>query len=168
MAETPHTFNSLLASLHADKMAALLPHLRFVEMPQETVLYENGDTIKAVYFPHGGLVSLVVDLASGETIEAAMIGRDSVTGTSSAFDNKISLNRAVCRLRARLPRWISATSATSRRKIAPFGPRSPATNNLSWHKRSKPQPATPPMRSKRGSRAGSCAAGICWATMKSS
>jgi CRP-like cAMP-binding protein len=95
MAETPHTSNHLLASLSAGKMAALLPHLKFVELPQETVLYENGDTIKAVYFPHSGLISLVVDLATGETIETAMIGRDSVAGSSSAFDNKISLNRSV-------------------------------------------------------------------------
>jgi len=95
MAETPHTSNHLLASLEAGKLAALSPHLRFIELPQETVLYENGDTISAVYFPHDGIISLVVDLASGETIEAAMIGRDSVAGGSSAFDNKISLNRAI-------------------------------------------------------------------------
>jgi CRP-like cAMP-binding protein len=95
MVETPHTSNYLLASLRPDKMALLMPHLRFIELPQETVLYESGDTIMAVYFPHSGVVSLVVDLASGETIEAAMIGRDSMVGGSAAFDNQISLNRAV-------------------------------------------------------------------------
>jgi CRP-like cAMP-binding protein len=98
MAESSHLSNSLLASLRPDKMAALLPHLRFVELPQETVLYENGDTIGAVYFPHDGVVSLVVDLASGETIETGMVGRDSIVGGSAAFDNKISLNRAVAQV----------------------------------------------------------------------
>jgi CRP-like cAMP-binding protein len=98
MAQSSHLSNDLLASLRSDKMAALLPLLRFVELPQETVLYESGDTIGAVYFPHDGVVSLVVDLASGETIETAMVGRDSVVGGSSAFDNKVSLNRAVAQV----------------------------------------------------------------------
>jgi CRP-like cAMP-binding protein len=98
MAESSHFSNGLLASLRPDKMAALLPHLRFVELPQETVLYESGDTIGAVYFPHDGVVSLVVDLASGETIETGMVGRDSLIGSSSAFNNKISLNRVVAQV----------------------------------------------------------------------
>jgi CRP-like cAMP-binding protein len=95
MTQSIHSSNQLLASLRTDKMAALLPHLAVVQLPQETVLFERGDVIKAVYFPHNCLISLVVDLASGEMIEAAMIGRDSLAGGSSAFDNPISLNRAV-------------------------------------------------------------------------
>jgi CRP-like cAMP-binding protein len=81
--------------LRPEELARLLPYLKVVELPQETVLYESGDAIKAVYFPLRGLVSLVVDLDSGEMIEAAMIGRDSLAGGSSAFDNMLSLNRAV-------------------------------------------------------------------------
>src|ERR1700704_5906683 len=125
MAESSHLSNSLLASLRPDKMAALLPHLRFVELPQETVLYENGDTIGAVYFPHDGVVSLVVDLASGETIETGMVGRDSLVGGSSAFDNKISLNRAVAQVAGSASvlevarfRDLAAQSDTFRAKLA--------------------------------------------------
>jgi CRP-like cAMP-binding protein len=95
MHQFPHASNHLLASLRPEKMNRLLPHLRVVDLPQDTVLFESGDTINAVYFPHTALISLVVDLASGEMIEAAMIGRDSVAGGSAAFDNHISLNRAV-------------------------------------------------------------------------
>jgi CRP-like cAMP-binding protein len=95
MAQSLHLANGLLASLRQEELAGLLPYLKVVELPQETVLYESGDAIKAVYFPIRGLVSLVVDLASGEMIEAAMVGRDSLAGGSSAFDNMLSLNRAV-------------------------------------------------------------------------
>jgi CRP-like cAMP-binding protein len=95
MTQSPHSLNLLLNSLPAHKMAELLPHLRTVDLPQETVLFESGDEISTVYFPHSGLVSLVVDLSSGETIEAGMVGRDSLVGGSVAFDNKVSLNRAV-------------------------------------------------------------------------
>jgi CRP-like cAMP-binding protein len=90
-----HSANHLLASLAADKIAALLPHLNVLELPQETVLFETGDTIETVYFPLSGVVSVVVDLATGEMIEAAMIGRDSLLGGSAAFDNQVSLNRVV-------------------------------------------------------------------------
>jgi CRP-like cAMP-binding protein len=80
MAQSLYSSNHLLASLPADKMTVLLPHLKVVELPQETVLYERGDTIKTVYFPHHGVISLVVDLASGDMIEAAMVGRTASPG----------------------------------------------------------------------------------------
>jgi CRP-like cAMP-binding protein len=125
MAQSLHSSNHLLASLHADKMAALLPHLKVVELPQETVLYESGDTIKVVYFPHQGVISLVVDLASGDMIEAAMVGRDSVAGGSSAFDDQISLNRAIVQVAGRASaldvdhfRALAAQSETFRAKLA--------------------------------------------------
>jgi CRP-like cAMP-binding protein len=51
-------------------MAALVPHLRLIELPRETVLFEAGDTIKTLYFPHNGIVSIVA-LSSGKTIETA-------------------------------------------------------------------------------------------------
>ena len=95
MPQSPHSRNLLLASLPPENMAALVPHLRVVQLPQETVLFEAGDMIKAIYFPHTGIVSIVVDLASGETIETAMIGRDSLVGGSAALDDDIALNRAV-------------------------------------------------------------------------
>jgi CRP-like cAMP-binding protein len=95
MPQSPHSKNLLLASLPTENMAALAPHLRVIQLPQETVLFEAGDTIKAIYFPHTGIVSIVVDLASGETIETAMIGRDSLVGGSAALDDDIALNRAV-------------------------------------------------------------------------
>jgi CRP-like cAMP-binding protein len=80
-------------------MAALAPHLRVIELPHETVLFEAGDTIKALYFPHNGMVSIVVDLSSGEMIETAMIGRDSLVGGSAAIDDDIALNRAVVQVK---------------------------------------------------------------------
>jgi len=40
----------------------------------------------------------VVDLKAGQAIEAAMIGRDSMFGASSALDGQVSLNRAIVQL----------------------------------------------------------------------
>ena len=92
---TPHSSNHVLASLVTVDIDSLLPHLRAVELPQEMVLYEAGAAINRVFFPHAGVVSLVVELASGEMIEAAMIGREGVVGGLSALNSKISISRAI-------------------------------------------------------------------------
>jgi CRP-like cAMP-binding protein len=94
----PLIYNEILASLPPADLAAIHPYLAVVDLPQETVLFERGDIIKAVYFPHDGMISLVVDLASGEMVEAAMVGRDGVAGGSSALNSQISLNRAVVQI----------------------------------------------------------------------
>jgi CRP-like cAMP-binding protein len=76
----------------------LRPHLEPVELVHEAVLFEPGDIVDRVYFPHTGIISLVIALSSGELIEAAMIGRDSMLGGSAALDGLISLNKAIVQL----------------------------------------------------------------------
>jgi CRP-like cAMP-binding protein len=91
----PHSSNRVLASLAEDDLETLLPHLRPIDLPLGRVLFATGDTISSVYFPHAGVVSLVVELTTGEMIEAAMIGREGLVGGVSALDNKISTTRAI-------------------------------------------------------------------------
>ena len=86
--------NQLLASLSAADFALVSPHLRPYELVRDQVLTSTGDKLERVYFPHSGVISLVVSLASGETIEAAMIGSQSVFGASAALDGGISVNDA--------------------------------------------------------------------------
>jgi len=90
--------NKLLASLPAKIFEALAPHLKTVELKHGTVLAEAGSTVQRVYFPHSGVISLVVDLSVGEMIETAMIGRDGVFNAASALDGKVSLNKAIVQL----------------------------------------------------------------------
>jgi CRP-like cAMP-binding protein len=88
----------LLASLSAGDAAALGPSLKPVHLERQLVLYEDGQKIDAVYFPTTAIVSLVVALSSGETVEAAMIGRDGVLGVAAALDGKTSLSRAIVQI----------------------------------------------------------------------
>jgi CRP-like cAMP-binding protein len=90
--------NAILASLSASDASALRPHLRATHLQQKTVLYEAGDLINAVYFPITACVSLVVTLATGETTEAAMVGRDGAIGIASALDGKVAMSRAIVQL----------------------------------------------------------------------
>ncbi len=95
MAQSP---NMLLNTLPTKTFAAIEPHLKTVELVHGEVLGEAGDLITRVYFPHSGVISLVVELSVGDMIETAMVGRDGALNISSALDGKVSLNKAIVQL----------------------------------------------------------------------
>ncbi|MES1148163.1 MAG: Crp/Fnr family transcriptional regulator, partial [Bradyrhizobium guangdongense] len=66
-----------------------------VDLPHEAVLVETGDILKRAYFPHRGVISLVVKLAKGEHVQVAMIGRDSLLGAFDAMGEASALNTAI-------------------------------------------------------------------------
>jgi len=59
------------------------------------VLVAAGEALKRAYMPHRGVISLVVDMARGEHVQIAMIGRQSIFGVYSALGDPIALNSAV-------------------------------------------------------------------------
>jgi CRP-like cAMP-binding protein len=87
--------NGFLSALAADDFELVRPYLRTVDLAQESVLVEVDETLKRAYFPHKGVISLVVKLAKGESVQIAMVGRDSIFGTFSALGDPIALNSAV-------------------------------------------------------------------------
>jgi CRP-like cAMP-binding protein len=91
----PRALNRLLQALPEADFATLRPHLQCVEMVKEAVLIEAGAPLTHVYLPESGIISMMVRLSEGQTIELAMIGRDSILGASAAFGNAISLSEAV-------------------------------------------------------------------------
>lgn len=90
--------NRLLKALSSSDAAALQPHLRSVQLRQKKILHETGRPITLVYFPTGAVVSLVINLSSGASVETAMVGLDGVVGASAALDGRKSLNQAVVQL----------------------------------------------------------------------
>jgi CRP-like cAMP-binding protein len=90
--------NRLLASLAVADFALLQPHLKPLELRHAAILLKAGQAVEQVYFPHSGIISLVVELSEGMAIEAAMIGRDSMLGATSAMDGQVSLNTAIIQL----------------------------------------------------------------------
>ncbi len=90
--------NLLLNQLSQDDFKRLEPYLKITSFKQHTVLFEAERVIQHVYFPTGGVVSLVVTLETGEMVEAAMVGSDGVVGASAALDGRISLSRGIVQL----------------------------------------------------------------------
>jgi CRP-like cAMP-binding protein len=87
--------NGFLSSLSADDFELVRPHLCGVDLVQDSVLVAAGETLKRAYLPHRGVISLVVDLARGEHVQIAMVGRQSIFGAFSALGDAVALNRAV-------------------------------------------------------------------------
>jgi CRP-like cAMP-binding protein len=106
--------NQLLASVPVADFELLRSHLQFVELKQKAALVRTGEPLTHIYFPHNGIISLVVRLLNGNTIEAAMIGRDSVFGASAALNGGIALNDAI----VQLPGTASTLSVAQIRRAA--------------------------------------------------
>jgi CRP-like cAMP-binding protein len=87
--------NRLLQTLPPAEFESLRPHLEFVELVREAVLVEAGGRLTHVYLPQAGAISMMVRLSEGQTIEVAMVGRDSVFGAAAALDGGIALTDAI-------------------------------------------------------------------------
>jgi CRP-like cAMP-binding protein len=82
------------------------------------VLAESRSRIGHVYFPHSGILSCVVELENGSSIESGMIGKDGVFGAGQAIDNKFSLHKVV----VQVPGAASVVSADHLKAVAQSSP----------------------------------------------
>jgi len=90
--------NRLLDRLHPEDLARLKSHLKPMEMRRGDVLHEARGAIGRVYFPLGGMVSLIAAMQTGEMIETAAIGRDGAVGAAVASDLWRSFSQAMVQI----------------------------------------------------------------------
>jgi CRP-like cAMP-binding protein len=76
--------NQILKSIPESEYQSALPHLEFVVLPHHRILYEPGQRLECAYFPNAGLISLVVAMENGKTVEAAVVGNEGAAGIPSA------------------------------------------------------------------------------------
>jgi CRP-like cAMP-binding protein len=95
--------NTFFSNLSAQTVEALTPHLRTVELEQGTCLFETGDNIESIAFPHSGtLVSFIVSLSEGQNIEAGMVGQTGIVGSSALVNGYRALSTALVQLPGRM------------------------------------------------------------------
>lgn len=75
--------NDLLATLSAEDLEFLMPHLEFVYIPFDKKLFEYGEKMTYVYFPTTAIIGLLYSLADGNTTEIAVVGREGLLGISA-------------------------------------------------------------------------------------
>jgi len=91
----PLAQNSLLDALPASDYALVAPHLVPVELERGRLLYDPGDPIDQIYFPHDGVISLMTLMENGAAIESATIGPEGALGLMAAVAPRQSLSRAI-------------------------------------------------------------------------
>ena len=96
--------NRLLAALPPEDYLLVAPHLTHMDLERGRLLYEPGDRVDVVYFPHDGVISMLTLMESGAAIENATIGREGAVGLSSAVAPRQSLSRAMVQTPCRCSR----------------------------------------------------------------
>lgn len=79
-AKNPLLAELLAGSANWDSLAA---HLKLIPLERNQVLYEHGDHIESVYFPLDSVVSTLVIMEDGVTIETSMVGPEGLVGISA-------------------------------------------------------------------------------------
>lgn len=72
--------NKILLAIPDDEFRTIRPHLESMELESHRVLHEAHEVLQDVYFPNDGLLSLVVVLADGKTVEAGIVGKEGLVG----------------------------------------------------------------------------------------
>lgn len=68
--------NRILASLPAEEMERLLPHLKPVTLEYKQVLYEPHKAIRYSYFPEDSVISMVTTVIDKTVVEVGLAGRE--------------------------------------------------------------------------------------------
>src|SRR3979490_3040518 len=77
--------NRLLAALPPADVDLLAPELVTVALDQDAVLSRAGDQIEHVFFPDSGAISLMINMANGQTVATAAVGREGAVGILSVL-----------------------------------------------------------------------------------
>ncbi|HXO88591.1 MAG TPA: Crp/Fnr family transcriptional regulator [Candidatus Acidoferrales bacterium] len=72
--------NRVLLKLPDDEFLVLRPHLEYIDMPHHMSLHQPHRALRYAHFPNEGLISLVVELKDGKSVEAGLLGREGAAG----------------------------------------------------------------------------------------
>lgn len=114
----PHSKNNILNQVSPVDLEDLRARLRIIELQQGRVIAESGQRVLQVYFPHSGILSCVVDLDDGSSIETGMIGNDGAFGAGLALDSKVSLHKVM----VQVPGWATVVDAEHLKAVALSSP----------------------------------------------
>jgi len=92
---SPKAVNRLLAALPDAEYQRLIPHLEHVSLSLKQVLYEVGEPIEYVYFPHQSIVSALSTMEDGSMVEVGLVGNDGIVGIPAALGDNITATTAM-------------------------------------------------------------------------
>jgi CRP-like cAMP-binding protein len=72
--------NKLLLAIPDEEFRKIRSRLQFVDLPHHFILHQPHQTVRFAHFPNAGLISLVVELKDGRTVEAGLLGNEGASG----------------------------------------------------------------------------------------
>jgi len=87
------TRNHVLGSIPSKDLAALRPHFKLVELESGAVLHEPDRRVETVYFPNTAVLSVVMVMEDGRTVETDTVGFESAVGLIAALGGSVSVDR---------------------------------------------------------------------------
>ncbi len=90
-----------------------------LDLEVKTVLFEPGQEIDAVYFPLGGVISLVTPLENGAIVEVATVGNEGMVGVPLVAGGSLAV-RAISQVRGPVLRMEAFTFHVEMGRTGPF------------------------------------------------
>jgi CRP-like cAMP-binding protein len=72
--------NKALLAASDEEFRSIRPFLEYVNLPHHRILHQPHRTMKFAHFPNEGLISLIVEMKDGKTVEAGLLGNDGASG----------------------------------------------------------------------------------------
>jgi CRP-like cAMP-binding protein len=72
--------NKLLLAVPDQEFRKIRSRLQFIELPHHLTLHQPHQSVRFAHFPNAGLISLVVELKDGRTVEAGLLGNEGASG----------------------------------------------------------------------------------------
>ena len=77
--------NKILLAIPDAEFRTIRSGLEFLSLPHHKNLYEPNQKFEFVYFPNRGLISLVVVMSDGKTVEVGVLGNEGCSGVPAIF-----------------------------------------------------------------------------------
>ena len=90
--------NRLLAAIPPEELDRLTPQFQLVPLMYKDILFDAGDQIEFLYFPLTGVISTVVSMEDGSSVEVGMVGKEGATDVSVVLGDDISSHRGIIQL----------------------------------------------------------------------
>lgn len=91
--------NSFLRALvEDDDEGHLLSRVEPLHLVPNQTVYEADDRVDYIYFPTGGLISVVSVMVSGQTVETSVVGQEGAVGFVEAIGSRIVFSRCFCQV----------------------------------------------------------------------
>ena len=87
--------NHLLKATPVEVQKRLFPHMKLMDLPLGTVLYEPGHVLRYVYFPIDSIVSLLYVMENGLSAEISLVGNEGIIGVAVFMGGESTPSRAL-------------------------------------------------------------------------